>query len=164
MNPCGYATGATLAVIGIKRSSQSRTAPRSTGSRPSACSLSVISPQATNVIQSMESHIEAYAPGFKKLVLHVEVRTPRELEKEVPSLLEYEGDSVVIRHLYIERRMVPLNLYLQNGTDADVDHGIKDSAVEELRTAVPPGRTALAVIRDALAAPAPKRTAAPSGG
>jgi uncharacterized membrane protein len=27
-----------------------------------------------------------------------------------------------------------------------VDHGIKDSAVEELRTAVPPGRTALAVL------------------
>ena len=27
--------------------------------------------------------IEKYAPGFKKLVLHVEVRTPRELEKEV---------------------------------------------------------------------------------
>ncbi|MBG1230767.1 phytoene desaturase family protein [Aestuariivirga litoralis] len=27
--------------------------------------------------------IESYAPGFKKLVLHVEVRTPRELEAEV---------------------------------------------------------------------------------
>ncbi|CAG4891467.1 Isocitrate dehydrogenase kinase/phosphatase [Paraburkholderia saeva] len=61
----------------------------------------------------------------------------RELEKEVPSLLEYEGDSVVIRHLYIERRMVPLNLYLQNGTDADVDHGIKEygNAVKELMQA-----------------------------
>ncbi|CAG4887900.1 bifunctional isocitrate dehydrogenase kinase/phosphatase [Paraburkholderia gardini] len=61
----------------------------------------------------------------------------RELEKEVPSLLEYDGDSVVIRHLYIERRMVPLNLYLQNGTDADVDHGIKEygNAVKELMQA-----------------------------
>ena len=44
----------------------------------------------------------------------------RELEKEVPSLLEYEGDSLVIKHLYIERRMVPLNLFLQNGDDAAV--------------------------------------------
>ena len=61
----------------------------------------------------------------------------RELEKEAPSLLEYDGDSVVIRHLYIERRMVPLNLYLQNGTDADVDHGIKEygNAVKELMQA-----------------------------
>ncbi len=29
------------------------------------------------------NQIEAYAPGFKNLVLHVEVRTPRELEAEV---------------------------------------------------------------------------------
>lgn len=29
------------------------------------------------------NQIEAYAPGFKKLVLHAEIRTPRELEAEV---------------------------------------------------------------------------------
>ncbi|MFM7445879.1 MAG: phytoene desaturase family protein, partial [Tabrizicola sp.] len=29
------------------------------------------------------NQIEAYAPGFKSLILHVEVRTPRELEAEV---------------------------------------------------------------------------------
>ncbi|WDD95511.1 bifunctional isocitrate dehydrogenase kinase/phosphatase [Burkholderia sp. FERM BP-3421] len=58
----------------------------------------------------------------------------RELEKEVPSLLEYEGDDLVIKHLYIERRMVPLNLYLQNGSDAEVEHGVKEygNAVKEL--------------------------------
>ncbi|MBR8300688.1 bifunctional isocitrate dehydrogenase kinase/phosphatase [Burkholderia dolosa] len=61
----------------------------------------------------------------------------RELEKEVPSLLEYEGDNLVIKHLYIERRMTPLNLYLQNGTDADVEHGVKEygNAVKELMKA-----------------------------
>jgi isocitrate dehydrogenase kinase/phosphatase len=61
----------------------------------------------------------------------------RELQKEVPSMIEYEGDNLVIRHLYIERRMVPLNLYLQNGTDEDVDHGIKEygDAVKELMQA-----------------------------
>ncbi|AXF21888.1 bifunctional isocitrate dehydrogenase kinase/phosphatase [Burkholderia pyrrocinia] len=61
----------------------------------------------------------------------------RELEKEVPSLLEYEGGDLVIKHLYIERRMVPLNLYLQNGTDADVEHGVKEygNAVKELMKA-----------------------------
>ncbi|RQS53996.1 MULTISPECIES: bifunctional isocitrate dehydrogenase kinase/phosphatase [unclassified Burkholderia] len=61
----------------------------------------------------------------------------RELEKEVPSLLEYEDDNLVIKHLYIERRMTPLNLYLQNGTDADVEHGVKEygNAVKELMKA-----------------------------
>ncbi|MBY4834138.1 bifunctional isocitrate dehydrogenase kinase/phosphatase [Burkholderia dolosa] len=61
----------------------------------------------------------------------------RELEKEVPSLLEYEGDNLVIKHLYIERRMTPLNLYLQNGSDADVEHGVKEygNAVKELMKA-----------------------------
>ncbi|MFM0473093.1 bifunctional isocitrate dehydrogenase kinase/phosphatase [Paraburkholderia strydomiana] len=61
----------------------------------------------------------------------------RELEKEVPSLLEYDGDNLVIRHMYIERRMVPLNLFLQNGSDNDVDHGIKEygNAVKELMQA-----------------------------
>ncbi|MFB9122805.1 bifunctional isocitrate dehydrogenase kinase/phosphatase [Paraburkholderia dipogonis] len=61
----------------------------------------------------------------------------RELEKEVPSLLEYEGENLVIRHMYIERRMVPLNLFLQNGNDEDVEHGIKEygNAVKELMQA-----------------------------
>ncbi|QJP72905.1 bifunctional isocitrate dehydrogenase kinase/phosphatase [Burkholderia glumae] len=58
----------------------------------------------------------------------------RELEKEAPSLLEYDGDSVVIRHLYIERRMTPLNLYLQHGSDAEVEHGVQEygDAIKEL--------------------------------
>jgi isocitrate dehydrogenase kinase/phosphatase len=61
----------------------------------------------------------------------------RELQKEVPSLLEYEGDNLVIEHMYIERRMVPLNLFLQTGTDDDIDHGIKEygDAVKELMQA-----------------------------
>ncbi|AYQ39746.1 bifunctional isocitrate dehydrogenase kinase/phosphatase protein [Burkholderia aenigmatica] len=61
----------------------------------------------------------------------------RELEKEVPSLLEYEDGNLVIKHLYIERRMTPLNLYLQNGTDTDIEHGVKEygNAVKELMKA-----------------------------
>jgi isocitrate dehydrogenase kinase/phosphatase len=61
----------------------------------------------------------------------------RELEKEAPSMIEYEGDCLIIRHLYIERRMVPLNLFLQNGTEADIDHAIKEygDAIKELMQA-----------------------------
>jgi isocitrate dehydrogenase kinase/phosphatase len=58
----------------------------------------------------------------------------RELEKEAPSMIEYEGDNLVIRHVYIERRMVPLNLFLKDGSDDEVDHGIKEygDAIKQL--------------------------------
>jgi isocitrate dehydrogenase kinase/phosphatase len=58
----------------------------------------------------------------------------RELQKEAPSMIEYEGDRLVIRHVYIERRMVPLNLYLQHGDAAQIDHGIKEygDAIKQL--------------------------------
>jgi isocitrate dehydrogenase kinase/phosphatase len=36
-----------------------------------------------------------------------------ELNSEAASSIEIEGDRVVIRHVYIERRMQPLNLYLE---------------------------------------------------
>ena len=48
----------------------------------------------------------------------------RELEKFAPSQLEIsdrDGDGrieVIIKHLYIERRMIPLNIYLQEAFDA----------------------------------------------
>ena len=35
-----------------------------------------------------------------------------ELMHHAPSLVEYEEERIVIRHLYIERRMVPLNMFL----------------------------------------------------
>ena len=52
-------------------------------------------------------------------------------------MIEYDGDNLVIRHLYIERRMVPLNLYLQNGSDEDVEHGIREygEAIKDLMRA-----------------------------
>src|SRR4029079_7171523 len=36
-----------------------------------------------------------------------------ELKHFCPSLLEEDGTDLVIRHVYIERRMIPLNIYLQ---------------------------------------------------
>jgi isocitrate dehydrogenase kinase/phosphatase len=36
-----------------------------------------------------------------------------ELKSETASNIEIEGDRIVIKHMYIERRMQPLNLYLQ---------------------------------------------------
>jgi isocitrate dehydrogenase kinase/phosphatase len=56
-----------------------------------------------------------------------------ELRQFCASLVEEEGDMLVIRHCYIERRMIPLNIYLQDAsaeqiTSAVVEYGnaIKD--------------------------------------
>jgi isocitrate dehydrogenase kinase/phosphatase len=42
-----------------------------------------------------------------------------ELEQEATSSIERDGDQLVIKHLYIERRMTPLNIYLRRA-DAEV--------------------------------------------
>jgi isocitrate dehydrogenase kinase/phosphatase len=39
-----------------------------------------------------------------------------ELKQKCGKSLELEGDKVIIRHLYIERRLDPLNLYFQHAT------------------------------------------------
>jgi isocitrate dehydrogenase kinase/phosphatase len=47
-----------------------------------------------------------------------------ELRQTAPSIVEDDGDAIVIRHVYIERRMVPLNLYLERATDAEREHAL----------------------------------------
>ncbi|QAU32768.1 bifunctional isocitrate dehydrogenase kinase/phosphatase [Janthinobacterium sp. 17J80-10] len=61
-----------------------------------------------------------------------------ELKQVAPSLVEEEDDQIVIRHLYIERRMVPLNIWLtkaeQRGDEEALEHGIKEygNAIKDL--------------------------------
>lgn len=61
-----------------------------------------------------------------------------EMMQFAPSLVEIEHDTIVIRHLYIERRMIPLNIWLssaeQAGDQAQVEHGIQEygNAIREL--------------------------------
>jgi isocitrate dehydrogenase kinase/phosphatase len=43
-----------------------------------------------------------------------------ELHKVAPSVLEEHGKTLIIKHVYVERRMTPLNLYLRNATDEQV--------------------------------------------
>jgi isocitrate dehydrogenase kinase/phosphatase len=47
-----------------------------------------------------------------------------ELLETAPSIVEEDGDAMVIRHVYIERRMVPLNLYLERASDAERERAI----------------------------------------
>ena len=62
-----------------------------------------------------------------------------ELEKHCKSLLSYTKNDagekeLTISHLYIERRMTPLNIILQNGTDEEVENGLIEygNAIKEL--------------------------------
>jgi len=63
-----------------------------------------------------------------------------EIRREAPSLIEEDGNDLIIKHLYIERRMEPLNIHLERTQHADLaamEHAIKDygDAIRELATA-----------------------------
>ncbi|NLY64068.1 MAG: bifunctional isocitrate dehydrogenase kinase/phosphatase [Alcaligenaceae bacterium] len=60
-----------------------------------------------------------------------------ELHSQVPSLIEETEDSIIIRHVYIERRMTPLNIFLAQATDGALEHAIKGygDAIAELAAA-----------------------------
>jgi isocitrate dehydrogenase kinase/phosphatase len=49
-----------------------------------------------------------------------------ELRREVPAQLTDEGDALVFKHVYIERRMKPLDLALRAATDAELIHLVDD--------------------------------------
>jgi len=61
----------------------------------------------------------------------------KELRDLAPSLLEEDETTIVIRHLYIERRMVPLNIYLDKANDSQRIHALNEYglAVKELAKA-----------------------------
>jgi isocitrate dehydrogenase kinase/phosphatase len=62
-----------------------------------------------------------------------------ELQKEAARTVHFEGDDVIIDHVYIERRMTPLNLYLRSASrdeaeKAVIEYGqaIRDLAVTNI--------------------------------
>jgi isocitrate dehydrogenase kinase/phosphatase len=58
----------------------------------------------------------------------------QELRHFCGSLLEEDGDALVIRHLYIERRMIPLNIYLQEAEPEHLAHAVVEygNAIKDL--------------------------------
>ncbi len=52
----------------------------------------------------------------------------REFEQKIPSSLELDGDMLIIRHLYIERRLTPLNLFLSRASAANAERAMLDYA------------------------------------
>ncbi len=60
-----------------------------------------------------------------------------ELRQEAASLVETDGERLVIKHLYIERRMTPLDIYLQTADRARREAALVDygQAIRELAAA-----------------------------
>lgn len=58
-----------------------------------------------------------------------------ELHQLAPSLIEEDGDDIVIKHLYIERRMEPLNIYLEKAERENRQDRI-EQAVREYGNAI----------------------------
>ena len=57
-----------------------------------------------------------------------------ELQHFCPSQVEMDGDSLIIKHVYIERRMIPLNIYLQDATPEQLAHAVVEygNAIKDL--------------------------------
>lgn len=60
-----------------------------------------------------------------------------ELHKVAPSLIEEEGGNLIIRHCYVERRMKPLNMFLEEADEEHIEDAVRDygNAIRELAAA-----------------------------
>jgi isocitrate dehydrogenase kinase/phosphatase len=60
-----------------------------------------------------------------------------ELRAVAGSSIEERGDEVTVRHCYTERRMIPLNLYLETASPAEAEHAVDEygRAIKQLAAA-----------------------------
>ena len=58
----------------------------------------------------------------------------KELKEKTTSSITIEGNLLIVKHLYMENKMIPLNLYLNTATDKQLEHIINDygKAIDEL--------------------------------
>lgn len=60
-----------------------------------------------------------------------------ELYKEAPSLIKISGNALILKHVYVERKMIPLNLYLPKADDEGTYSAIDEygNAIKQLAAA-----------------------------
>jgi len=60
-----------------------------------------------------------------------------EMERITPSNVTIDGDRIVLKHVYVERRLVPLDVYMQDATDAHLRDVIREygDAIKDLACA-----------------------------
>lgn len=52
-----------------------------------------------------------------------------ELRKQAPSSIEETDDAMIVKHLYVERRLIPLNIYLDRANDEQRRHAINEYGI-----------------------------------
>ncbi len=59
------------------------------------------------------------------------------LREEAAGSIEVEEEQLIVKHLYIERRMTPLNLYMKTADDEELTHAVKEygDAIRQLAAA-----------------------------
>jgi isocitrate dehydrogenase kinase/phosphatase len=77
---------------------------------------------------------------YKDVALPRERFSPQlieDLRRVAASVIEEDGDSLVVKHVYIERRMTPLNMYLKDASDEQVRQVIGEygDAIRQLAAA-----------------------------
>ena len=60
-----------------------------------------------------------------------------QLQLLAPSIVEDDGETITIGHCYVERRMVPLNMYLDRATPDELEHAVIEygNAIRDLAIA-----------------------------
>ncbi len=109
-----------------RTSTRRRKTPRASRSRASTCwSSSTTAWAAWPTPRSTARSPSRATASSDELIAEIEKFAPSQLE-----ISDRDGDGqteVIIKHLYIERRMIPLNIYLQEAFDAGVaEPGAKD--------------------------------------
>ncbi|MDE1477831.1 bifunctional isocitrate dehydrogenase kinase/phosphatase [Xenorhabdus bovienii] len=68
---------------------------------------------------------------------HISQELMEELQKEIPAKLEDLGDKVLIKHLYMERKMIPLNIYMEQVDEVQLKDVIEEygNAIKQLAAA-----------------------------
>jgi isocitrate dehydrogenase kinase/phosphatase len=63
---------------------------------------------------------------FKIPLNRISTELMKELRNTTNSLLQISGDQLIIRHLYTERKMIPLNIFLETCTEEEGKRAVED--------------------------------------
>lgn len=60
-----------------------------------------------------------------------------EIKKTCASSITFENGNIIFKHIYLERRMMPLNIFMEKATEEELEHVIKDygNAIKQLAAA-----------------------------
>jgi isocitrate dehydrogenase kinase/phosphatase len=82
----------------------------------------------------------AHTVEFRNLALPLARFAPnllQQLDELAPSSIEIDGENLIVKHCYVERRQTPLNLYLATATSAQITHAVREygDAIREMAIA-----------------------------